>query len=160
MNAMKTRTILIIALVALLALGGLYTMCSTESALEDCPECLVLERTDIEISGDVTADHFQASSQNDDAVDLITYNFLGDQTPQIDFLVRLANGEQLVITVVDKETLNPWEQVGKPYNIYPNGDLDDKLSYTTIEYLNKENGVAYATNDASASVSRNKPRRL
>jgi hypothetical protein len=84
--------------------------------------------------------------QSDPSADLITYNFYGNPSEHFDFIMNLENGNKLVIKVYDAERMNPWEQVNQPYNIYPQSELEDKLSYTNVELRTSANEPIYATN--------------
>ena len=133
---------------ALFILLSILTSCSNDESdpLINCPECVVIERTDIEISGEMAIHDFEQSIQEDAALDLVTYNYHGDPSVDFDYLVALSNGYELIIRVHDAANTNPWEQVNQPYNIYPQSELENKLMYTTIELRTSANEPLYSSN--------------
>lgn len=107
----------------------IFTSCNTlEEKINDAIPNIV-ERTDITISGNLNYEDFNQSVESDLTSDLVTYNYYGDSSENFDFIIHLANGYQLLIEMVDGERMNPWEQVGQPYNIYPPTVLEDKLTF-------------------------------
>jgi hypothetical protein len=137
----KTTTTLTLAIILLMILSS----CKSE---ED-PLRLAdkgLERTDITITGDLNLDDFRQIEESDPTTDLISYNFYGMNSKKFDFVVNLADGHSLTIQVYDAQRLNPWQQVGLPYNIYPGQDLEDKLYYTNVKFGNLAGETLYSTN--------------
>ena len=142
---MRSKILIITALVALFAMPGVYQSCTSDPVTE-CRECFIEERIDIAVTGNVEEYYFESSLESDNSVDLVSYNYYGEQANKIDFKVNIGSGNVLIISIYDEENTRPWEQVGKPWNMYPSQDLDDRLSYVTIEFLNTEGGVAYSSN--------------
>jgi hypothetical protein len=136
----------------LFAMSGVYFGCNTDGGPADCLECGVLERTDITISGNFEQHFFETSLESDASNDLITYNYYGDAAHKIDFKIKLGDQNDLIVSIYDEESPRPWEQVNKPFHMYPTQVLDDKLSYVTFEFLNPEGGVAYASNDDNINL--------
>ena len=124
-----------------------FTSCNTiDEATTTCATCNIIERTDMIITGDIDHSEFNQSEQSDASTDLITYNFYGNPSEYFDFIIHLSNGNKLIIKAYDAERMNPWQQVGQPYNIYPLADQEDKLSYVNVELRTSANEPIYATN--------------
>lgn len=104
-----------------------------------------LERTDISLSGDLAMESFQQQG-NETTGDLIRLGYYGEPSEQFDFHIALSDGYSLTIVLYDAQRLNPWQQVGIPYNIYPGEDLEDKLAYADIMLYNKEGICTHSTN--------------
>lgn len=137
----------IISTLTMLLFAGLifiFTSCNTLDDVDNIAISNVLERTDMTISGNVHYDDFNQSLQSDMSKDLITYNYFGDPSEKFDFKIHLANGNVLMIKIIDEEGINPWEQVGKPYNIYPSSELGDKLSYVQVYLFSSGDEVLYS----------------
>ena len=137
METSSKLTALIILLVA-------FSSCISDPFPEEAQS--IMERTDIVVSGDIQQENFAIANQGDGANDLVSFNYYGNPSEKIDFIVNLDNGNSLFIEVYDAQNLNPWEQIDLAYNIYPGQDLDDKLYYTNIIYANADGSCAYSTN--------------
>lgn len=123
-----------------------FASCSEEDPVLSCMTCDILERTDIEFTGDMELQEFQISEAGDQAIDLIRFGYYGNPSDRIDYIIELSNGYDLVVRITDKSNLNPWEQVGQSYNIYPLSNHEDKLMYAEVELRTTANEPLYASN--------------
>ncbi len=133
-------------LTSLIFLCLIFAFCSCSTTSEDALTLVDTERIDMIISGDIELEDFNAASANSQN-DLVSFNYYGNPSENFDFVVHLDNGYTLTIMMHDASRMNPWQQVGQPYNIYPGQDLDDKLYYTNITLKNGEGITKYSTNE-------------
>jgi hypothetical protein len=136
----KSKTQTLLAVLALFVI----TSCSTDPL--PSPALNVTERIDMIAEGDLQLEEFRQNDELDASDDLITFNYFGNPAENIDFVLHLSNGYRLVLTVYDAERMNPWEQVGQPYNIYPVADEEDKLSFVRAELLTSANEPLFTSN--------------
>jgi len=131
---------------SLILLCFIFAISSCSTTSEDALVLIDTERTDLVISGDLELEDFNSASANSQN-DLVSFNYYGNPSANFDFVVHLENGYTLTIMMHDASRMNPWQQVGQPYNIYPGQDLDDKLYYTNITLKNGDGITKYSTNE-------------
>lgn len=134
----------------------MFTYCNTLDEINVDPSSGITERTDMIFSGSINYQDYNQSLESDMTSDLVAYNYYGNPSENFEFIIHLANGYKLNIEVINKESGNPWEQVGTPYNIYPPSELEDKLSFVHVNLFSSINEVLFTDspdNSTPAGIS-------
>ena len=127
---------------------GIAISCNTSETCADLGNCpnLTLERTDIQITGDLEIWDNQIIEDGQSVPGPVNFNFYGDPSDKFDFQIDLEQGYSLIIRMVNKIIPNPWEQVDVSYTAYPGQDLSLNLRYVTAELRFGNDAPAYSTN--------------
>ncbi|MEZ5004644.1 MAG: hypothetical protein R2730_16565 [Chitinophagales bacterium] len=98
----------------------------------------VMERIDMKIVGSETTYVYTESIQSETSNDLVDYNFYGNGSGKIDFVVRIDEHKTLTIKLINRLNMNPWE-ITDTYGSFAPQDQDDKFKYAVIELIDNEN---------------------
>ncbi|MEZ5008532.1 MAG: hypothetical protein R2753_10335 [Chitinophagales bacterium] len=127
-----------LALALITGLTLLATSCSTDEIAPTTDASKVMERIDIKIVGEDTEYFYNESLQAEASNDLVAYNFYGNQSEKIDFIVKIDEFRTLVVKVSNKLNPNPWEVIDT-YGTFTPQDQDDKYKHATIELIDNQN---------------------
>ncbi|MEZ5023832.1 MAG: hypothetical protein R2728_11340 [Chitinophagales bacterium] len=133
---MKNLTNLTLTLITGLTL--LATSCSTDEITPISDASKVMERIDIKIVGDDTKYFYNESIQAETSNDLVAFNFYGEQSEKIDFIVKIGDYKTLTVKLSNKLNPKPWE-IADTYGTFAPQDQDDKFKYVVIELMDNEN---------------------
>ena len=133
MKNLKNLTLALITGLTLLA-----TSCSTDEIIPTTDASKVMERIDIKIVGNDIEYFYNESIQAETSNDLVAFNFYGEQSEKIDFIIKIGDHKTLTVKLSNKLNPKPWEIVDT-YGTFAPQDQDDKFKYVVIELMDNEN---------------------
>ena len=95
--------------------------CSTNESCADLGSCpnTYLERTDIQISGQLDIWDNQIIENGNIATGPVGFNYYGNPSDRFDFVIDLESGYTLIIRMNNRIAPNPQDDVAVSYSAYP-----------------------------------------
>lgn len=123
------------------------------SCSNDCVDCAainpqkVAERVDVKLQGDEVEYFYNQSLQEDVSSDLVRYNFYGNSSSDIDYIIQLGENKILTVKLHNSAISNPWAYKDS-YGTFPAQELGNKFKYVTIELedMTSSESITYVSN--------------